>query len=74
MIEIEDFDFDNILIDENSYENILVYNITYKTLISSKPSCIRFHKIDWFIRVYAGTRYLVLFGVEEHDSIYIRIT
>ena len=23
-IKIEDFDFDNILIDENSYENILV--------------------------------------------------
>ena len=46
MTEIEDFDFDNILIDENSYENILVYNMTYKTLISSKPSRISFHKID----------------------------
>ena len=25
--KIEDFDFENILIDEKSYENILVYNI-----------------------------------------------
>ena len=28
IIEIEDFDFDNILKDEKSYENILVYNIS----------------------------------------------
>ena len=28
IIKIEDFDHDNILIDENSYENILVYNIS----------------------------------------------
>ena len=29
-IKIEDFDHDNILIDEKSYENILVYNILCK--------------------------------------------
>ena len=28
IIEIEDFDSDNILKDEKSYENILVYNIS----------------------------------------------
>ena len=27
--KIESFDFDNILIDEKSYENILIYNISY---------------------------------------------
>ena len=27
-----DFDFDNILIDEKSNENILFYDISYKTL------------------------------------------
>ena len=27
VIKIEDFNFDNIFIDERSYENILVYNI-----------------------------------------------
>ena len=31
MIKFEDFDFDNILIDEKSYENILVNKISYKT-------------------------------------------
>ena len=34
----------------------------------------RFDKIDGFIRVYDGTRYLVLFGTEKHDFIYNRIT
>ena len=64
IIKTEDFDFDNILIDEKSYENILVYNISYKSLIESKPLRIRFDEIDEVIRVYDGTRYLVLFGDE----------
>ena len=34
---------------------------------------VRFDKIDGFIRTYDGTRYLVLFGNEKHDSIYNRI-
>ena len=46
IIEFEDFDLDNILIDEKSYENILVYNILYKTLIDAKPLRIRFNKVD----------------------------
>ena len=37
IIKIEDFDIDNILIDEKSYKNILVYNISYKSLIDSEP-------------------------------------
>ena len=36
IIKIEDFNLDNILIDEKSYEYILVYNISYKTLIDAK--------------------------------------
>ena len=32
-IKIEDLDLDNILINEKSYKNILVYNILYKSLI-----------------------------------------
>ena len=73
IIKIEDFDLDNILIGETSYEIILVYNISYKSLIDSKPLSIRFNKIDGFIRVYDGTRYLVLIGSEKYDSIYDRI-
>ena len=46
IIEIQDFDLDNILIDEKSYENILFYNISYKRLIDTKPLRIRFDKID----------------------------
>ena len=31
IMELEDFDIDNILIDEKSYEHILIYDILYKT-------------------------------------------
>ena len=62
IIKINDFDLDNILIEEKSYENILVYSFSYKNLIV-KPLHIRFGKIDRFIRVYDGTIYLVLFSI-----------
>ena len=73
IIKLEDFDFDNILIDEKSHENILINDISYQTLIVPKPLCIRFDKIDGFIRTYGGTRYLVLLGPEKYDAIYNRI-
>ena len=31
IIKIADFNLDNVLIDEKSYKNVLVYNISYKT-------------------------------------------
>ena len=31
LIKLEDFDIDNILIDEKSQKNILIYDISYKT-------------------------------------------
>ena len=64
---------ENILIDENSCENILNYDISYKTLIGSKPLHIRFDKIDGFIRFYDGSRYFTLFSSEKYDAIYDRI-
>ena len=64
IIKFEDFDFDNILIDEKSHKNIQVYDISYKTLIGLKPLRIRFNKIDGFIRIYHGTRYFA-FGPEN---------
>ena len=73
IIKIEAFDFDKILINEKSYENILVCNISCKTWIDSKPLRVRFNKIDGFIRVYDRSRYFVLFGSETCDSIYDRI-
>ena len=68
IIKFEDFDIDSILIDEKSYQNDSVFNISYKTLIGARPVRIRFHKIDGFIRIYDGTRYLVLFGSEKYYS------
>ena len=51
-----DLDFDNILIKERSYKNILAYNISYKTLIGAKRLRIRFDNVNEFIRVYDGNR------------------
>ena len=70
LIKIKYFNSDNILMNEKSYENILVYDISYKTLIGAKLLRIRFEKINGFIRVYDQTRYLVLFGPEKYDTIF----
>ena len=60
-IKVEDFDFDNILLDEKQYGNISIYDISYKTQIVAKSLRIIFNNVDEFIRVYDGTRYLLLF-------------
>ena len=73
IIKLDDFDFDNILIDKESHENILIHGISYKTLIGLKPLRITFDKADEIIRICDGTRYLVLFGPEKYDTIYNRI-
>ena len=52
--------FASILIDEKSQEDILVHNISYKTLIGAKSLRINLDKITAFIRVYDGTKY---FGI-----------
>ena len=73
--KLEDFDIDNILIEEKSHESILIYDTSiYETLIVPKPLRIRFDKVDGFVRTYDRTRYLTLFGSEkENDAIYDRI-
>ena len=74
IIKLEYFDLDHMLIDERSYEeNFLIYDISYKALIDSKPLQIRFNKIDGIIRIYDVTRYLTLFASENYDAIYNRI-
>ena len=73
IIELEDFDLDNILIDKKSHKNILIYDISYKTLIDPKPFQIIFEKINGFIKIYDRTKYLVLLGPEKYDIIYDRI-
>ena len=32
IVKIEDFDFNNILLDKKSYENILIYDMAYKII------------------------------------------
>ena len=71
-----DTDFSNVLLNEKSYKTyiyILIYDISYKTYMGSKPLCIRFHEIDEFIKIYDGIRYLLLFGSKLHNAIYNRI-
>ena len=46
IIEIEGFDFVNILLDKKSYENILIYDVLYK------PLRIMSDNVDEFIRDY----------------------
>ena len=43
-------------------------------MIDTKPLCIRFNKVDRFVRVYDGNRCLVLFGPEQDDDICNSIT
>ena len=35
--KFKDFDFDNSLIDQNSHENIVTYDISCETVIEAKP-------------------------------------
>ena len=59
IIKFEDFNLDNILIDEKSYGNILVYDSLYKNFIGPNLLRIRFDEVDGFIGVLDETRYLV---------------
>ena len=56
----EDTNVNNVLLDEKSYENILVYNILYKTFVDAKPLRISFDKVNGLIKIYNGIGYLEL--------------
>ena len=77
IIKNGDIYFVDILLDEISdktYENVLIYNISYKTSTGPKPLRIRFDKIDGFIRVLDGEiKHLVLFDYGLFDEISDRI-
>ena len=64
--------FRDILLDEKN-ENILIYDISYKTFMGSIPLRIRFDWINGFIKIYDGIRYLVLFSNSWYDKICDRI-
>ena len=52
-----------------NYENILIYEISYKASTGGKPLRIRFDKIDGFIKILNKIRYLVLFDYSYCDKI-----
>ena len=72
-----DIDFSDILLDEEKFEekykNILIYDISYKTSAGEKPLRVSFDKIDGFIKIHGGIRYLVLFDYGWFDKICDRI-
>ena len=51
----------------------MIYEVLYKTLIDPKNFLVMLDKVDWFIRDYNGTRYLILFGTENYSAIFDRI-
>ena len=63
IIKIEDFDFDNILLDEKTYENVLIYVISYNTLIDAKPPILGLIKQKDLLEFMM--EFLVLFGHEK---------
>ena len=65
--------FNDILLDEKSNKNILIYGISYKHFMGEKPWRIWFDKIDGFLKIYDGIRFLVLFALERYNAIYDRI-
>ena len=58
---------------KNHWKNILIYEMSYKTLIGAKPWRIRFNKVNGFVRVCDGTKYLILFGLEIYSTIYNKV-
>ena len=68
----KDTEFSDILLDKKSYEtseNILRYDISYKTSTGVKTLRIRFNKIDGFAKIHNKIRYLVLFDYIYCDKI-----
>ena len=69
----QSFGFHNILTDEKSNESILIYNISYRTLIGARPLCIGVTgrtRYNFIMKLHNATRYLVLFGPEKCNIIY----
>ena len=69
----ENIDSSDILPEEIKRENILTYGISFKTFMCSKPLRLQFDKIDEFIKIYGGMRYLVLYDYKRYKAIYDRI-
>ena len=73
MINISNFDPNNIEIDEKSYKNILIYYIRYVTIKYSKyvkinsvnPLYLFFYEVNGYFEEINGNKYLTLFLLGE---------
>ena len=65
LIKDVDIYFSDILLDEELYENISVYDVSYKTLTVPKPLRITFDKIDGFIRVHGDEFIYLIMDVKK---------
>ena len=73
IINIENFDPNNIKIDEKSYKNILIYYIGYMMIKDSKyvksysvnPLYLIFRKVNGFFEEINGSKYLMLVLASE---------
>ena len=73
IIKFEDFDLDNILIDEKSYEHILVYNISYKTLFGTELCVLDLIKYMDLLEFMMELDIQYNLELKKYDSIYNRI-
>ena len=74
IININDIDLNNILLDEKSYENSLIYDMAYKTTFEPKLLGIIFHKVGGYIRKYDSTKHLEVTNSDyKNERIFDRI-
>ena len=52
LCDINDLHSVSVLIDRESYENVLIFDVTYKTLYHTKLLHIVFDKVDGHVRKY----------------------
>ena len=78
IINIKNFDPNNIKLDEKSYKNILIYYIGYVTIKDSKYvkinnvnlSCLIINKVNRYFEAINGNKYLTLvFANESKEKI-----
>ena len=72
-MKVTDINSRDILLDKKKKENILICDISYKTLMGLIPLHNRFDEKDGCIKIYDGIRYLVLFVSGFNDETFDRI-
>ena len=72
-MRVRGFDFSDIIRWEIVWiRNILIYDISYNTFMGVKQFCIRFNKVNGFIKTFDKMRYFVLYDYERYNEIYGR--